>query len=128
MILKIIIKWNYKNDRSFNKLVEEGLKEPIIVDDEMSEREWLYLREVVFLSKAQGDTFFGNLDTILQYSYYNEDNKKVVSQFINYVLGKSKLKKFVEQQLKDYEVMTCQAKMKLIKDLLTEMFQEKKDK
>lgn len=48
-------------------------------------------------------------------------------EFIDFVLNKPKLKTFVEEKLKDYEGMNYQSKMKLIKDVLTEMFQEKKD-
>ena len=126
MLLKIIIKWNFKNDRTFNKLVEEGLKDPIQTEN-LSDKEWLFLRRGVFLSKSQVDMIYCNLDRILQYSYYNQDSKKIVMEFIDFVLNKPKLKTFVEEKLKDYEGMNYQSKMKLIKDVLTEMFQEKKD-
>ena len=109
MILKMIIKWNFKNDRSFNKLVEEGLKDPIDTE-KLSDKEWLYLRRGVFLSKAQVDMIFCNLETILQYSYYNQDSKKIVLQFIEFVLSKPKLKTFVEEKLKDYQEMNYQSK------------------
>ena len=126
MVLKLIIKWNHKNDRSWNKLVEEGLKDPINTE-KLAEKDWLYLKRGVFLSKAQVDMIYYNLDTILQYSYYNQDSKKIVNQFIDFVLGKEKLKTFVKEKLKDYEGMNYQSKMKLVKDLLTEMFQDKKN-
>ena len=57
MILKIIIKWNFKNDRTFNKMVEEGLKDPIQTD-ELLDKKWLFLRQGVFLSKSQVDMIF----------------------------------------------------------------------
>ena len=124
-MLKIIIKWNFKNDRSFQNLVEQGLKDPIDTE-KLLDKEWLFLRRGVFLSKSQVDMIFWNLETILQYSHYNQDSKKIVLQFIEFVLGKPKLKTFVEEKLEDYQAMIYQSQMKLIKDILTEMFQDKK--
>ena len=126
-LLKLIIKWNFKNDRSYQKLVEQGMKDPINITDPLADKEWLFLRRGVFLSKDQVEMIHMNLSTILQYSYYNQDSKKIVLEFIDYVLSKPKLKTFVQDQIKDYEGMTYQAKMKLIKDILIEMSHEKRD-
>ena len=128
MGLKIIIKWNFKNDRTFNKSVEEGLAKPINTDDlPENSKEWLFLRRGIFLSRSQVDIIDCHLDSILQYSYYgNQDNKKIILKFIDFILTNPKMKDFVKDQLKDYETMTYQAKMKLIKDILAEMFDEGK--
>ena len=94
-MLKMVLKWNFKNDRNFNKLVEEGIKDPINTD-ELADKEWLFLRRGVFLSKSQVDMIMCSLDIILQYSFYNQDSKKIVLEFIEYVLSKPKLKTFVQ--------------------------------
>ena len=121
-----MIKWNHKLDRIFLKLVEEGLKDPVNTDKK-AEKDYLYLRRGVFLSESQVDMIYFNLETILQYSFYNQDSKKIVLQFIEHILSKPKLKSFVQEKLKDYEGMKYQSKMKLIKDILVEMFQDKKN-
>ena len=126
MVLKVMIKWNHKLDRNFLKLVEEGLKDPVNTDKK-AEKDYLYLRRGVFLSESQVDMIYFNLETILQYSFYNQDSKKIVLQFIEHILSKPKLKSFVQEKLKDYEGMKYQSKMKLIKDILVEMFQDKKN-
>ena len=107
-------------------MVEEGLKDPIVVDD-LVEKDWLYLRRGIFLTKNQVEMIFLNLSKLLEYSYYNADSKKVVLEFIDHIFSKPKLKTFVEEKLKDYETMTYQSKMKLLKELLTEMMKDKQD-
>ena len=107
-------------------MVEEGLKDPIVVDD-LAEKDWLYLRRGIFLTKNQVEMIFLNLSKLLEYSYYNADSKKVVLEFIDHIFSKPKLKTFVEEKLKDYEAMTYQSKMKLLKELLTEMMKDKQD-
>ena len=97
MGLKIIIKWNFKNDRTFNKSVEEGLAKPINTDDlPENSKEWLFLRRGIFLSRSQVDIIDCHLDSILQYSYYgNQDNKKIILKFIDFILTYPKMKDFV---------------------------------
>ena len=99
-------------------MVEEGLKDSIVVDD-LAEKDWLYLQRGIFLTKNQVEMIFLNLSKLLKYSYYNADSKKVVLEFIDNI--------FVEEKLKDYEAMTYQSKMKLLKELLTEMMKDKQD-
>ena len=79
------------------------------------------------LDSSQVEILQASLEPLMEHSYYEEDSKKIVLEFINYVMSSKKLREFVAEKIKDYEQMNYQSKMKLIRDVLEKMFDEKKN-
>ena len=68
---------------------------------------------------------YAHLSTILEYSFYEQDSKVLVLDFIDYVVSSPKLSKYVLEKLEGYEALPYPSKMKILKYLLTAMFEEK---
>ena len=64
--------------------------------------------------------------TLLEYSYYEVDSKKYVLELVDYVLESEKLCEFLKEKVVDFQTMTYQSKVKILKHLLSVMFEEKK--
>ena len=69
---------------------------------------------------------YTHLATLLQFSYYETDSKKHVVELVDYATSTPKLREFLKQKLGDYETMTYQSKVKILKHLLNEMFDDQK--
>ena len=69
---------------------------------------------------------YTHLPTLLEFSYYETDSKKYVNELVDYSISSSKVRDFLKEKLVDYETMTYQSKVKILKHLLSEMFDEKK--
>ena len=121
---KIQIKWNFKANRSFNSLVEMGLKDAI--DTSNIPGDWVWLRRIASFSQEQLEMVHTNLATILEYSFFEKDSKSLVLEFIDYVVSSPKLSQYVLEKLKGYEELGYQSKMKILRYLVTAMFEEKK--
>ena len=125
-MFRVNIKWNFAQDKQFARLCEEGL-ETAIDTSELKDKEWLYIRRACMLDSSQVEILQASLEPLMEHSYYEEDSKKIVLEFINYVMSSKKLREFVAEKIKDYEQMNYQSKMKLIRDVLEKMFEEKKN-
>ena len=100
------IKWYFKTDRSWNRMVEMGLKDAIETSN--SNGDWIWLKRNATFDQDQLEMVHAHLATILEYSFYEQDSKKLVLEFIDYVLSSSKLRKYVLEKLQDYDTMTYQ--------------------
>ena len=122
-LFKIQIKWNHKADRSYQRLVEMGVKDAI--DTSTLIGDWLFLKRNAYLDKDQVEMLKVHLATILEYSFYEVDSKKLVLEFIDFVASSSKLRQFVLEKLKTYDTLNYQSKMKILRHLVNAMFEEK---
>ena len=120
----ICIKWYFKNDRSFNRLVDEGHNLPI--DTAKITGDNHYLRRGCYMDGNQVSILYEHLSTLMEFSYYETDSKKHVSELVDYATTNAKLRDFLKDKLSDYENMTYQTKVKILKHLLNEMFEDKK--
>ena len=120
---RIQIKWNFRHDRSWNRLVDMGMKDAI--DTTNITGDWLFLKRIASFDKEQHEILEDNLDRLLEYSFYEVDSKKLVLEFIDYVESSQKLRQFVLEKLKNYEALSYQSKMKILRQLLTDMFEER---
>ena len=121
---KLNVKWNFKSDRSWNRMVEMGLKDTI--DTSNYNGNWIWLKRNATFSKDQLEMVHAHLGTILEYSFYEQDSKVLVLNFIEYVLSSPKLRQYVSEKLETYETLTYPAKMKILKYLVASMFEERK--
>ena len=124
-LFKVLIRWNYKSDKSFAKLVDSGLKTAI--DPALQSQDWLFLKRGAYLAKNQVEMLYCSMTTLLEYSYYEIDSKKIIMNFVDFVMASSKLRAYVDEKLKDYENLAHPSKLKILRHLLTEMFDEKKE-
>ena len=69
---------------------------------------------------------YSNLATLLEFSYYETDSKKYVAELVEYAMSSAKLRDFLKAKLVDYETMNYQSKVKILKHMVNEMFEEKK--
>ena len=120
---RIQIKWNFKADRSFNRLVDMGMKDAI--DTTNVTGDWLFLKRIASLNKEQHEILEDNLDRLLEYSFCEVDSKKLVLEFVDYVESSVQLRQFVLEKLKTYETLSYQSKMKILRQLLTDMFEQR---
>ena len=116
----IAIKWFYKNDRSFKRLVEDGVREAI--DTSKITGDSHYLRRGCYMDVEQLSILLTNLPTLMESSYYETDSKKHVLDLVNYAMGSTKLRDFLKTKLVDYDGMSYQSKIKILKNLLSQMF------
>ena len=122
--LSLCIKWFFKNDPTFNRLVEDGFREAI--DETKIIGDSHYLKRGCYMNEEQLAILHTNLNTLLEFSYYETDSKTFVLELVNYVVNNAKQRAFLKEKLMDYQTMTYQSKVKLLKQLLNEMFDDKK--
>ena len=122
--LSICIKWFFKLDKSFNRMVEEGTCEPI--DTTKITGDHHFLKRGCYMDNDQVSILHSNLPTLLEYSYYETEPQKYVSEFVDYAMSSSKMRDFLKEKLADYQSLTYQSKVKILKHLLKEMFDDKK--
>ena len=120
----LCIRWFFKTDKSFNRLVENGYREPI--DPEKVTDDYTFLKRGWYMDNNQLSILYSNLATLLEYSYYEVDSKKYVLELVDYVLESEKLCEFLKEKVVDFQTMTYQSKVKILKHLLSVMFEEKK--
>ena len=75
--LSLCIKWFFKNDKSFNRLVEDGLRDAI--DSAKITGDSHYLRRGCYMDADQLSILYSHLTTLLEFSYYEIDSKKYAS-------------------------------------------------
>ena len=80
------------------------------------------------MDEDQLSILYSHLSTLLEFSYYEMDSKKYVIEVVDYAVSSTKLRNFLNEKLADYESMTYQSKVKILKHLLNEMFDEQKKK
>ena len=88
--------------------------------------DWIWLKRKATFSKDQLEMVHAHLGTNLENSFYEQDSKVLVLDFIEYVLSSSKLRQYVSEKLEIYETLTYSAKMKILKYLVASMFEERK--
>ena len=123
---KTLIKWNFAKDLSWNKVVVDGKREPINTTT-LEDKEFLYLRRGVYLSQTQTDVLYYSLEKLLEYSFYEGPNSKpLVLDFVQFAMSDGKIRSWIEEKMKDAETIPYPTKLKMIRHVLTEMFETKK--
>ena len=121
---KILIRWFYKKDSNYQRLVDSGIKPQI--DPDLQSSDSLFLKRGLYLGKDQTEILYHQLETLFEHSFYELDSKEIVMNFVDFVMSKDKLRSFVEEKLEHYKDMAYPTKMKIIRHLVTEMFEDKR--
>ena len=121
------IRWNLTKDKNFQKkLAEAGETMPDI--GLLKDKESVYLKRGCYLTKEDVDVLSLHLSQLLQFAYFeNPDTKQMVMDFTDHVIGSPKLRDFVMEKLKEFPELHYQKKVKIMKDLLNRMFEEKEE-
>ena len=123
LLFKLNIIWNFVNDKSFNRLIDDGLKQAVDTS-QLVDKQWLHLKRGVYLKQRHVQVLQTQLPTLLEFSFYdNPESKRKVMHFVDYVLENSKLRWHIKQHLAK-DPMTFQNKMDMLKFLVSEMFQD----
>ena len=93
----------------------------------LKDKESVYLKRGCYLTKEDVDVLSLHLSQLLQFAYFeNPDTKQMVMDFTDHVIGSPKLRDFVMEKLKEFPELHCK-KVKIMKDLLNRMFEEKEE-
>ena len=123
---KIVIKWHFSKDARFLKMCQDGANEVSDLSSLQAKGDFVYLRRGAYLNRESCEILEAHLPTLLEFCYFeNSSLKKMTLEFVDFVISDGKLKSYVESKLPEYADMKYQSKVKIIKHLLSALFEHK---
>ena len=123
MVYRLAIRWNFKLDRNYLKKLDQGLAEPVKgVEDGVDHK---YLRRGCMLSFQNLEILMEHLPALIEASFFErEDSESMVLKFIDFVLARPQVKAFVESKLEEFPKLHYKSKVKILRDLLVQMYDD----
>ena len=114
-------------DKNYLKKVEKGFAEPI--EDVEDGVDYKYLQRGCILSFQNLEILLEHLPALIEASFFErQDSKAMVLKFIDFVLAEPKLKAFIESKLEEFPKLHYKSKIKILRDLLVQMFDDAAEK
>ena len=124
-VFKFLIKWHFSRDTRFLKMCQDGANEVSDMSN-LEGRETVFLRRGAYLNKESCEILVAHLATLLEFCYFeNSALKKMTLDFVDFVVSDGKLKTYVESKLPEFDSMKYQSKVKIVKHLLSALFEQK---
>ena len=107
----LVILWHFNKDRSCIKMcADNGM-----INDQwatLEGKESTYLKRGCFMKKESVEILEAHLPSVLECCFFeNPTTRKIITDFIDYVLADRKLEDYVREKLSDYPSLTYQMKI-----------------
>ena len=107
-------------------MCQDGANEVSDLSSLQAKGDFVYLRRGAYLNRESCEILEAHLPTLLEFCYFeNSSLKKMTLEFVDFVISDGKLKSYVESKLPEYADMKYQSKVKIIKHLLSALFEHK---
>ena len=128
MVFRLVICWEHKKDKPHLRRVELGMADPVD-ESRLEDENFVYLKRGGALSLQNLEILMEHLPSLIEACFFERDeNKVMVLKFIDFVLDNPKIKSFVEKKLEEFPQLHYKSKVKILRDLLVQMFEKASEK
>ena len=122
----LLIIWYFNKDKSWLKMCADN---GLIDTQTMEGKDFTYLKWGSYLRKEAVEILEAHLSTVLECCFFeNPAARTTISEFINFVMSEGKLQEYVKEKLANYSTLNYQMKIKVIRHILTLMFEKREKK
>ena len=129
MQFRLVIRWEFKKDKNHLRRVKLGMADAVD-ESRLENANYVYLKQRgCHLTFQNLEIFMEHLPSLIEACFFERDeNKVMVLKFIDFVLDNPEIKSFVEKKLEEFSQLHYKSKVKILRDLLVQMFEKASEK